>query len=340
MQERGRLIRTDLVREIGSLQNELSRSLGSYGHDFDVDASDGIGRKTELPWVRFFSKRMSPRPTEGFYCVIHFSTDGSAYFVTVGCGSSSFLNGSFQTLPEAELRAKTRWARATVERELGTVFPFTDEPDFGARRPLPISFQRATALAKRFPAENEDEQQVRESLIQAARCLAVIYEAEALGRDLQPADIDELALRDSVRPLQERSGQGARLDAEGRRLVELRAMEVAKSWLVEQGYNVTDKSSNHPYDLEAKRGDYALKIEVKGTTSESASAILMTRNEVDLHRQEKGATGLLVVSQIDLRDRGGSRRAEGGFLEVFLPWDIDGWIATPTAFRLERQTGT
>ena len=191
MQERGRLVRTDLVRELKSFQEELSQALGSYGDDFEVDASDGIGRKTELPWGRCFSKHMSPRPTEGFYCVLHFSTDGSAYFVTVGCGSSSFLNGSFQTLPEDELRAKTAWARATVERELGAVAPFNDAPDFGARRPLPISFQRATALAKRFPAENEDEQQVRDALIQAARCLAVIYEAEALGRDLQPADIDE-----------------------------------------------------------------------------------------------------------------------------------------------------
>lgn len=338
MQERGRLLRGDLVQEFRDLEPDLSAALRIYGNDFGVDASDGIGRKTELPWVRFYSQRMSPRPTEGFYCVLHFATDGSAYFVTVGCGSSSFLNGSFQTLPESDLARKTEWARLTVEREFGTVEPFGDAPEFGARRPLPISFQRATALAKRFPAKYGNEQEVRDAIFQAARYLATIYDAESLGKGLQPADIDELALQQSLRPLAKTGGQGARLDAEGRRLVELQAMELAKGWLTDHGYRVTDHSANHPYDLHAEKDGTSLKVEVKGTTSEFASAILMTRNEVELHRQDKGNTGLVVVSQISLSGTGASRTAQGGQLEIFLPWDIDEWTAAPTAYRLERKT--
>ena len=81
MQERGAQLRAVLKPAIEQLKPTLAEALGRFGQDFDVDASDGIGRKTELPWVRFCSKNMSPSPTEGFYSVIHFSTDGSAAHV-------------------------------------------------------------------------------------------------------------------------------------------------------------------------------------------------------------------------------------------------------------------
>jgi hypothetical protein len=99
----------------------MSASLQTFGVDFHVDASDGIGPKTELPWVRFCSLSMSPSPTEGFYCVTHFSTDGSAVHVTVGCGSSRFQKGSSVPLPDSELNAQTSWARRVVVEEFGTI---------------------------------------------------------------------------------------------------------------------------------------------------------------------------------------------------------------------------
>ena len=114
MAERGKLIRGPVKSAIESLQPILSPALASFGSDFHVDASDGIGLKTELPWVRFCSQNMSPRPTEGFYCVIHFSTDGSAIHVTLGCGSSRFFNGYSIVLPGNELDAQTAWARASA----------------------------------------------------------------------------------------------------------------------------------------------------------------------------------------------------------------------------------
>ena len=53
MKERGKLIRKELSAEIGSIQTLLTSKLGLYGTDFDISSSDGIGRKTEAPWVRF-----------------------------------------------------------------------------------------------------------------------------------------------------------------------------------------------------------------------------------------------------------------------------------------------
>jgi hypothetical protein len=117
MQERGRLIRGALVNEIRQLSTELSTALGEFGNEFLVEASDGIGRKTELPWVRFGCRRMSPAATEGFYAVLHFSTDGSAFHITVGCGSSKFHNGSSVPLPDKELDKQTAWARTVLTLE-------------------------------------------------------------------------------------------------------------------------------------------------------------------------------------------------------------------------------
>lgn len=71
MQERSRLIRQVLVEDIRLLREPLSSALGPFGKDFLVEGSDGIGRKTELAWTRFCSAGMSPRPTEGFYAVLH-----------------------------------------------------------------------------------------------------------------------------------------------------------------------------------------------------------------------------------------------------------------------------
>jgi hypothetical protein len=182
MQERGAILRRAVKPAIEEMAPFLASALGRFGSDFHVDASDGIGRKTELPWVRFCSKGMSPSATEGFYVVVHFSTDGSAFHVTVGCGSSRFEEGNAIPLPESELNAQTDWARAVLIEKLGTLDPFSDPPDFAARRKLPISFQRATAIAKRVNYDDIDETDVDAMLMLAAERLKIIYEAQTTGR--------------------------------------------------------------------------------------------------------------------------------------------------------------
>ena len=66
MQKRGVLIRKNLVHDIRTFEQIISNELGEFGNDVIVQASDGI-EKTESPWVRFASKRMSPNPREGYY---------------------------------------------------------------------------------------------------------------------------------------------------------------------------------------------------------------------------------------------------------------------------------
>lgn len=337
MQERGEVLRHEIKKAIEDRSAALSNLLGRFGGDFHVDAFDGIGRKTELPWVRFCSSSMSPRPTEGFYFVMHFSTDGSAVHFTVGCGSSRFLNGEFVVLPGKEIDAQTDWARSVVIEEYGALSPFDDPADFGATRPLPKAFERATAFSKRIAKEELETTDLDELLEQAAERLRVIYEAQSIGRDVTAAELAEAeieALMNPKRAAARRQGYG--LSAPARRAVELRAMELAWQWLLDQGYDVEDRSASKPYDLEAVRGGEEIKVEVKGTTSDRADAILMTRNEVDLHRREKGRTCLIVVSSIELIEEDGEFVTDGGHVEVQMGWDIDEWLLEPTAFRVSR----
>lgn len=336
MQERGRLVRDDLADGIRALTEPLSAALGRFGGDFQVDASDGIGRKTELPWVRFCSGGMSPRPTEGFYSVLHFSTDGSAVHITVGCGSSQFRNGSFRSLPDSELDKRTAWARRVVREGAGSIELFSDPPDFGARRPLPKSFERATALAKRIPVDDFGTVDLDGLLLRAAEYLRFVYQAQADGRELSPADHDELEIERAIKPLSNRKGQGYGLSAADRKRVELQAMHLTRDWLENEGYRVTDTSANYPYDFEASKDGLTLKVEVKGTTSDNPDAIFMTRNEVELHRAEKGSTALFIVSGIRLGTEGSEREALGGELQMFIPWNIDEWQLTSTAYRVEK----
>jgi hypothetical protein len=337
MQERGRLVRGDLKKEFEELRPRLAAALGPFGSDLLVEASDGIGRKTELPWVRFCSRNMSPNPTEGFYCVTHFSTDGSAVHVTVGCGSSRFHKGSSVPLPDHELDAQTAWARRVVIEGFGTLVPFDDPADFGARRPLPISFQRATAISHRVAYSDIRATDFGELFDQAAQRLRPIYAAQAIGRDLTDADQRELEIAAALSPLNRPSGrQGYGLSAPARKAVEKRAMEVASQFLRSNGYAVRDTSALSPFDFEATLSGARIKVEVKGTTSDRADGILMTANEVELHRREKGNTALIIVSSIRLSEQNGAYSSSGGNVEWLLGWDIDEWSHEPTAFRVIR----
>ena len=62
----------------------------------------------------------------------------------------------------------------------------------------------------------------------------------------------------------------------------------------------------------------------------------MTRNEVDLHRKEKGSTALFLASGIRLSEADGEFEGTDGRLEVLLGWDLDEWRQEPTMFRLTR----
>jgi hypothetical protein len=71
-------------------------------------------------------------------------------------------------------------------------------------------------------------------------------------------------------------------------------------------------SKNKPYDFIGKLDGKIWKIEVKGTTAEKGDVILMTANEVKLHRSESGSTVIIIVSAIKLDRSENELQATGG----------------------------
>jgi len=335
MAERGRLIRQTLVGDIRDLFPKLTAALEEYAEDLSVEGSDGIGRKTEAPWVRIYSKNMSPSAREGYYIVIHFAADGSAVFLTIGCGSTIWANGDLTAISDAELQARTDWARQVIIQRFSNLEPFTDKIVIGARAPLPRTFEKATAFAKRYSASNVNDDEFSNDLYLAAHRLREIYRAQKMGRDISPGTQDEFLVRQTIRP--RKSGQGFGLSSIERKIVELRAMLLSLKWLEVQGYKVEDVSANHSYDFRAVKDGTELYIEVKGTTSDNCSSIMMTRNEVEFHRTKKGLTGLMIVSSIRLIKKDDQTVAEQGTLEALIGWDIDEWLIDPIAYQLTRR---
>lgn len=337
MQERGNLIRSKLAQELRDLLPDLGRAFDPLFDDLAVEGSDGIGRKTEAPWVRLYSKAMSPTPREGFYVVIHFSADGAACFFTIGCGSTVWSGGDLRPISDVQLKAKTSWARSIIEQRWETLVPFTDSIALGARALLPRTFEKATVVARRVPVETIDAHDLNALLFSASEKLSAIYLAQLDQLDVAPGDQDARDIATIVKPLRQRTrAQGFGLTASERRAVELRAMHLATQFLQSEGFACDDKSAFEPFDILARRDGRALKIEVKGTTSELCDSILMTRNEVELHRQEKGATGLLIVSRIQLDRSGATPSASGGVVEALMQWDIDQWMLESIAFQVRR----
>lgn len=336
MQERGQLIRVDLANQLRNRLPALSAAFDSVFDDLAVEGSDGIGRKTEAPWVRLYSRAMSPNARQGFYLVIHFAADGGAVYVTVGCGSTIWGGGDLRQIPDHELSSRTAWARGVISQRWGGLEPFSDEIRLGAKAPLPRTFEKATAVAKRVPVDQLGQVDLDGLLYAAAERLNAVYLAQLGGRDVSPGDQDSEAIIAIAKPLRRGRSQGRGLSGEERKVVELRAMKLAIESLNEAGYTCRDTSATESFDLVASQGGKELKIEVKGTTSDLCDSILMTRNEVDLHRREKGATGLVIVSRIRLVRDGGSVYAQGGDVEVLLGWDIDAWVSEPVAFQVRR----
>ena len=113
-------------------------------------------------------------------------------------------------------------------------------------------------------------------------------------------------------------------------------MEAAAEWLRGMGYRVTDKSGSMPFDLLAESGEEAIKVEVKGTTADTADQVLMTRNEVQLHKAESGRTGLIIVSGINLDRTQPEPAAAGGTVEALVPWDIRDWVVEALSYSVSR----
>ena len=101
----------------------------------------------------------------------------------------------------------------------------------------------------------------------------------------------------------------------------MRAVAVVTQHFQDLGYTVEDVGATESYDLDVRRGGEHLYVEVKGTTS-SGQAVVLTKNEVRLHREKYPDNALAVVRHIRF-EASEHPVCSGGELALFQPWEID-----------------
>jgi hypothetical protein len=335
MRERGILVRRTLPNELKNLKKPICDRAGIDQTDFLVQGKDGAGLKSEIPWVRFSSKLRSPKATSGWYVVLLFRRDGAGVYLALAHGSTNFAGGSFVSRSDAELFQLMSWARERVPREVLLRSDITSEVELAAEGELGASYEKSCVLARYYPIESiPSDSSIEDDILMMAGLLGQLFSEETLGKSplsINPDITDAIQALSKIARPRTASGQGFALTSEERRSVELRAMEVATHLLISMGFTVKDVSINSSFDLLASRDGETIKVEVKGTTG-LPSSILLTSNEVDLHRNESPKNALIVVHDIALKKTASGPMSSGGTVKSWIPWHIEEHRLKPTAY--------
>jgi hypothetical protein len=339
MQRRGILIRQAIPRWLEGHIGALSSLLGPAGLDCEVEGRDGTGQKSEIPWVRVYSRSRSPSANEGWYCVYLFRSDGTGVYLCLGQASTRYQDGDFKPRSSEELARLVAWAKEALGASLTAQAGLAPEIKLHSRGRLGEAYERGTVCSKFYDAANLlDEYVLLEDLKSFIRLLRILYDADDLGRSPENREPEVRAAEQLTEvlaaPLRSRgrNGQGFGLTAEERRVVERQAMDVAHAHLVSAGYVVEDVSKRRPYDFVATRDGGSIIVEVKGTTGGLGSVVLTT-NEVTAHQSNHPDNALIVVHSIELERTSDPPRASGGVLFKLHPWTIDATALQPLSFQ-------
>lgn len=341
MRERGELVRIALPAALRLLTPELSEKLNIDEADVGIVGRDGSGRKTAIPWVRIFSRARSPGPRNGWYLVLLFHSEGKKLYLCLSHGSTDWTGGEFKAKPVEEVAPLMQWASALLEPFFKAHSDLQSTIDLGGRGKLGRPYEASTPVAKLYDISDlPSEPEFERDLMLFAEFLRRIYEEEDLGRlpnseasEFRKAQEEFRGVAEGTRP---RGGQGFGLTALERRAVEEHAMKVAENHLASKGYACEVTSAYAPYDIVASKDEEEFIVEVKGTTS-AGTHVILTANEVGVHRRQFPANALYIVHSIQLtREAAGVPPvASGGVLVVSKPWDIEQCEMRPLAYQVK-----
>ena len=323
MEERGLLIRKALPAQLREL-------LANISPRWKVEGRDATGQKSEIPWVRVFDAQLSPNARNGWYLVYLFDRPGNRVWLSLNQGTTTWANGEFQALPRFVLRERVGWARRVAGH-----LPHASVLDIDLRAErtnLGAQYEAGNVVAFDYPLDAlPSEDAIRSDLRVMLNVLESVLAASvnSLDEPGEPAPDLVSAIMSISEAAAPRIPRLYRVSAEERRAVEVRAVEVAGAYLNERGYKVKDVGATESYDLHATRQREVLKVEVKGTVGDGAEVIL-TRNEVALHRAEFPNTMLAIVARIRL-DRN-PLSATGGSLRTVQPWRPEDDNLAPLAY--------
>lgn len=334
MQRRGVLIREEIA---GSLNENLERFKSKYEiaiEDLWVQGKDGDGNKSEIPWVRLASKEFSPSATKGWYVVFLFSATGSNCYLSLGHASTTYEGDSierrYQKVLDPEVaESLMRWGREKLHIADINNPRLKFSRNLEAKGNLAEAYDRTSLCGFEYSKENiPTDEQIYSDVEFLLGLLSKIYLLQETDATIPGSEspehqdavaaITQAAGRDLTGP--RRQGR-SRLPQEHKKVIEDHAVKVAMMLLEKKGFtNIKDVGKNHSYDIAAKLDGIDFYIEVKGTIS-LGEKVVLTKNEVLLHRQEYPNNALIVVSQIDL-DRSETPSANGGNAVFISPWQI------------------
>jgi len=321
MSERGLLIRNTAPAWLAHHATDLGHIL--VVDDFFAEGRDGTGRKTRVPWVRFGSRSRSPRATEGFYVVYLFDALGGTAYLSLNQGTTDFLGGEFVPKPREVIIERTDWAQSVLGpwlddlRSRSATIDLHD-PHLGAGYEL----GNIAAVAYKLDAIPDDANLLADARV-FTEGLRTLYREHALS----PIPQERPELREAEEAAERASGTtgkrsraGFRTSAPEIKAIETHAVAVARAYYEADGFKV--KELGKPFDLEVRKNDLVLTVEVKGTTSDG-SGVPLTAGEVDHHAEAFPDNALVVVRNIALHRDCTPPTASGGRLYELRGWEID-----------------
>ena len=335
MQRRGRLIREEIT---GSLNENLDRFKSKYEiaiEDLWVQGKDGDGNKAEIPWVRLGSKELSPSAMKGWYVVFLFSAKGSNCYVSLGHSSMIYAGDSNEKryskpLPPVLADEMMKWGRERLKLDEIKNHRLKFNINLETKGVLAEAYNRTSLCGFEYSKEEiPSDAQIISDVEYLLEMLSKIYLLQETDATIPGSESPEH--QDAVSAIAQAAGrdltgprrQGrSRLPQAHKKVIEEHAVEVAMKLLSKKGFtNIKDVGKDHSFDIKATLDGVDFYIEVKGTIS-LGEKVVLTKNEVQLHRQEHPNNALIVVSQIDL-DRSEPPSANGGKILFISPWQIE-----------------
>ena len=285
--------------------------------------------------MRLASKELSPSATKGWYVVFLFSATGSNCYLSLGHASTTYDGDSMERryqkalAPEVAAALMT-WGREKLHLDQVKNPRLKFSRNLEAKGNLAEAYDRTSLCGFEYRKESvPSDEQIFTDIEFLLEMLSKIYFLQETDATIPGSEspehkeavaaIAQAAGRDLTGP--RRQGR-SRLPQAHKKVIEEHAVEVAMKHLGKKGFtDIKDVGKNRSYDIAAKLNDIDFYIEVKGTMS-LGEKVVLTRNEVLLHRQEHPNNALIVVSQIDL-DRSEPPSAKGGKVIFISPWKIE-----------------
>ena len=338
MNRRGVLIRDAIPASLSEIRERLVKRMGRTGDDLKFEGRDSTGNKSEIPWVRFYSEDRSPNAREGWYCVLLFAGDGSGVYLSLGHGSTRWEDWQYKSRSDAELLEHVTWARTVLNRQIKSDPRLVQSIDLKYERStVATSYEKGTALALWYGDQSlPPDSQLISDLETFSEMLSVLYDDLDLGRTPDSNLLIVKSHLETVRSTKKSSKpsnrQGWGLNSVDKKIVERYAMSLSEKTLIELGYtDIEDTSSSSPFDFKVKKDGVEYIVEVKGTTGKG-EIIIVTVNEVEVHRLRHPNNMLIVVHSIDLDRSPKTPVPSGGVVKVTSSWKIDDTHLRPLTF--------